>query len=211
MLREVSKYLEGLTVAKDHRPALLTQEEFTALDNKRHAYHVLAWVVRDAMTLVKNKHVGEMRMKEVIDTVGKLRALCEDVPMFTRVQLPFVTVSMVAVVVHLTIFQLMYVSASYIGTGVAERELGLKVVAGLFSVCVVPAVFLSILKMQSLLSNPFGKFSSFQTDFPVSYFKSYCDAQLDNIHSRLNETEFRRVGAGDQDTLDALAKPPDFK
>jgi hypothetical protein len=111
--REVEAYYDRLMVATAKRPPLLLREERAALENRRHAYQVLAWVCRDVMTLVEGKHLGEVRLGEVLATVGKLRALCEDVPMFTRVQLPFVTVALVAVVVHLTIFQLMYCSASY--------------------------------------------------------------------------------------------------
>lgn len=111
--REVEAYYDRLMVATEKRPPLLLAEERAALENRRHAYQVLAWVCRDVMTLIEGKHLGEMRLGDVLSTVGKLRALCEDVPMFTRVQLPFVTVALVAVFVHLTIFQLMYCSASY--------------------------------------------------------------------------------------------------
>ncbi len=189
--KEVEDYYDALSRPKPDEPprsvgrtALLTLEERATLGNKRHAYVVLAWITRDAMALVEGKHVGEARFGDVLAALSKLRALCEDVPMFTRVQLPFVTVALVvrgarcaarshahthtrahthahahththahahtrgsaqAVVVHLTIFQLMYCSASYIAAGLVAREFGLKAFAGLFSITVLPTVYLSIL------------------------------------------------------------------
>jgi len=105
-------------------------------------------------------------------------------------------------VVHLTISQLMYTSASYIAMGINGQENGLKALAGLFSICVLPAVYLSILKMQSLLSNPFGRFSVHAMDFPVAQLKNYLDGMLDNIRACTSEDSFRAVGAGVQSLLD---------
>jgi len=100
--KEVEDYYDALSRPKPDEPprsvgraALLTLEERATLGNKRHAYVVLAWIARDAMALVEGKHVGEARFGDVLAALSKLRALCEDVPMFTRVQLPFVTVALV--------------------------------------------------------------------------------------------------------------------
>jgi hypothetical protein len=93
---EVANYFKGLLEPKaGGRGALLLREEYLALNGRRHAYQVLAWVVRDAQTLIEGKHVADARYGDVLSSVGKLRGLCEDVPMFTRVQLPFVTVALV--------------------------------------------------------------------------------------------------------------------
>ena len=138
------------------RGALLLRSELALLQRHRHAYLVLGWLQRDLAALGKGGHL-ERGLGECQALVGRLRALAEDVPMHVRVQLPFVTVSLVACVVHLTILQIMYASASYIGAGLGNAALRPKAVVGLFCICVVPGVFLCILKMQALLSNPFGK------------------------------------------------------
>ena len=159
------------------RYALLTDnemEELSSLDattgNKtyhRHTYLVLGWLARDVTALCKSPHVDSGRLSDLLSSIAKLRTLSEDLPMQCRVQLPFATVSMAACVVHLTVLQIMYTSASYIGAGLHTPEMGTKALAGLFSVCVIPAVFLSILKLQALLSNPFGKYANMRTNFPV--------------------------------------------
>ena len=167
------------------RYALLTDnemEELSSIDANtrektyhRHTHLVLGWLARDVTALCASAepgkgpspHVDSGRLNDLLTAIGRLRTLSEDLPMQCRVQLPFATVSMAACVVHLTIIQIMYTSASYIGAGLHTPEMGTKALAGLFSVCVLPAVFLSILKLQALLSNPFGKLAHRRTNFPV--------------------------------------------
>lgn len=168
------------------RHALLTTNEMEELSSNdattgvktyhRHTHLVLGWLARDVTALCASAepggrgpspHVDSGRLADLLSAIARLRTLSEDLPMQCRVQLPFATVSMAACVVHLTVFQIMYTSASYIGAGLHTPEMGTKALAGLFSVCVLPAVFLSILKLQALLSNPFGKLANRRTNFPV--------------------------------------------
>lgn len=93
----------------------------------------------------------------------------------------------VACVVHLTIIQVAYVSASLIGAG------GLKAWSGGVTVIVVPLVFLSLLQLQALLSNPFGKFEAV-TNFPIAALVAELDNQLSEIDRTLEPSVFESVG-----------------
>lgn len=206
----LEKLVKGLPPAPElghihGRPALLTAAEMVELGHQgagigdtvfhRRTYLVLGWLARDLCTLCNNGHVDSARLSDLMTAVGKLRVLGEDLPMFCRVQLPFASVSLVACVVHLSIFQICCTSASYIGAGLAEPELWTKALVGLFSLCVLPTVFLSILKLQALMSNPFGKFSGKRTNFPVDQFKRDLAQQLHSIKEHMGEGTLERVQA----------------
>jgi hypothetical protein len=191
----VTQALENLMRPTAHRSALMLPCESKLLGGHRHAYSVIGWVLRDLSDLHKaGDFMDAFQMGTFHAHGAKLRALCEDLPLFVRVQLPFVTVSVVACVVHLAILQIMYVSASVIGAGINDRG-GTAVLSGVFSVSLLPAVFLSILKMQALLSNPFGKDATARTNFPVAQLKYQLDAMLVSIDRTLGEEALATIGA----------------
>lgn len=190
----VTAALKKLMQSTAHRGALMLPCEAKLLGGHRHAYAVLGWIARDLNALHDAGHFDDYQMSSFNGHLAKLRALCEDLPLFVRTQLPFVTVSMVACVVHLSIIQLMYVAASVIGAGINERG-GTAILSGVFSVALVPAVFLSILKMQALLSNPFGKDANARTNFPTASLKWQLDGMLVNIDRTLCEEALATISA----------------
>jgi hypothetical protein len=171
---------------------LMTRAEATVLGRHRHAYVVLGWVLHDVHALAERGILTPMRLGDFISSLGKLRALCIDVPLFARVQLPFPIVSLVAIVVHITLLQITYIAASFIGAGVATPGLASKAFSGLFSVLFVPLVFLSILKLDALLSNPFK--GSPATTFPVRSLEDQLAGMLDRIAESFTPEHFASVG-----------------
>ena len=135
---------------------LMTRAEWDQLGHHRFAVAPIAWCVRDAQGLLDRDIINSLRYNDLLALLVKLRTLLNDVPFTVRVQLPFVAVSLVACVVHLSLWQLVYISSSYIGLGLAGNQGG-KAWAGLFSVALVSTVYLSILKLQAELVNPFRK------------------------------------------------------
>ena len=101
---------------------------------------------------------------------------------------------------HLTIIQVAYVSSSLIGAG------GLKAWSGIVTVIFVPLVFLSLLQLQALLSNPFGKFEAV-TNFPIAALVSELDNQLSEIDRTLEPSVFENVGCLQRGPLSMLAVP----
>jgi hypothetical protein len=172
---------------------LLSDEEAAVLGEHRRVYVVLGWVLRDLVGLVDHGHVHAMRLGDLAAAIGKLRTLGNDIPMYVRVQLPFAAVALVACVVHLTLAQVVYVSASFIGAGFATPNMSAKAFSGIFAVVVIPSVFLSILKLQALLSNPFGKFAA-ATNFPVEALENELEHMLDEIECSLGEKAVKSVG-----------------
>ena len=151
-----------------HGAPLITQAEWEVLGHHRFAVAPLAWCVRDMQGLLDREVINALRFNELLALCVKLRATLNDIPFYVRVQLPFVAVSMVACVVHLTLLQLVYTSASYIGLGLAEPGQGARAWAGLLSIVLVSTIFLSILKLQAEMSNPFRVFSTRSVSAPLA-------------------------------------------
>ena len=143
-----------------HGAPLITQAEWEVLGHHRFAVAPVAWCVRDMQGLLDREVINAFRFNELLALSVKLRATLNDIPFYVRVQLPFVAVSLVACVVHLTLLQLVYTSASYIGLGLTMPGQGAKAWAGLLSIVLVSTIFLSILKLQAEMSNPFRVFST---------------------------------------------------
>lgn len=141
-------------------PPLMTRGEADALHEHRHAYVVLAWALRDVQLLVEEGHVPACMYAALWSDIGNLRALYHNIPFHVRVQLPYAAVSIIACVVHLTLLQLTFICASLIGAGIATPGLEYKAMSGIISVTFVPLAFLGLLKLQALLSNPFGKYAA---------------------------------------------------
>ena len=58
----------------------------------------------------------------------------------------------------------------------------------------LPTIFLSILKLQALLSNPFGRRLHQSTDFPVDALRELLRHALDAIDEHLSEGAFAALG-----------------
>lgn len=184
----------------DGRPPLLTAAESEVLDDHRYAHVVLGWALRDAQVLCERGSLPNLRVNDLHSGLGRLRVIYNDLPMYARVQLPFSVTSFVACVVQVSLWQLVYVAASLIGQGVATPGQGIKALSGIMSIILVPPSFLCILRLQVLLSQPFGSIEAAPTNFPVRALAHELDVCLDSVDERMSEAAFERVGC--------LARPP---
>lgn len=191
---QLSKKVEG------QLPKLIIKGEAEILRQQKHnaASTILSWVQRDIQQLYEKKHFqGDCKLSDFFSTLATLRKIANDLPMQVHVQLPFITVAMTACVVHLTIFQVCYVSASLIGAGISTPFIGAKALTGFFSIVFVPAIFLYILKLQSVLSNPFGVFLS-DSNFNIKVLGLELEHKLAHVEA-VFEGEARRDALEEQD------------
>ena len=161
-----------------------------------HPMLVLGWVYRDLQTL---KDYGVIDSYDAfLTTIAQLRTLYHNLPLYSRQQLPRFAVSLVAVVVHLTIFQMMYVCASLIGAGLSTPNMGGKAFSGLFTILCAPAVFLGILSLQDKLTNPLKRRTDARTGkstttyFPVDFISNELDKTLVEVYNDLGHVKLER-------------------
>lgn len=170
----------------DGRPPLLLPAEAAALGDRRRSQIVLGWALRDVQVLCDKGKIPMLRMGDFHASLSRLRVLYNDIPFMARVQLPFAATSLTACVVHVTLWQMTYVSASLIGDGVATPGQSIKAVSGIVSIIVLPMAFLCILRLQVLLSQPFGQIKS-PTNFPTKSLIDELDIELDYVDNCLDE------------------------
>jgi hypothetical protein len=161
-----------------------------------HPLLVLGWIVRDLQTL---KDYGIIESHEpFLAIVTQLRTIYHDLPLFSRQQLPRFAVSLVACVVHLNIFQMVYVCASMIGAGLFTPNVGGKALSALFTIVCVPTVFLGILSLQDKLSNPLKRRKDPRTGkvttayFPVDFISNELDKTLVEVYNDLGHVKLEQ-------------------
>ena len=184
------------------RRGLLTAAEAAQLAGHRSTNVVVGWMLRDLAALADRGFLlnAGPAMGNLNGLVARVRTTLVDIPMYVNVQMPYVVVSLTACVVHVFLLQVVYVSASYIGAGISTPGLGSKAFSGLFSVIVVPTVFLTTLKLQALLANPLSDDSA--TDFPVELLLSSYATSLDALDAQLGCDVLASVGCIDPNPRD---------
>mmetsp|Transcript_704 Transcript_704/g.1157 ORF Transcript_704/g.1157 Transcript_704/m.1157 type:complete len:439 (-) Transcript_704:140-1456(-) len=115
---------------------------------------------------------GAVTMKTLIDDVENIRSNSSMVLVYIRTQLPYAFVQVVAVVVYAFIIQAIFVSAGVIGLGLKLGQTR-EVFWGYMTLVLMCFVFIGLLTIYRLLSNPLG---SNAADFPKNSYMQMCES-----------------------------------
>jgi len=131
--KEVMHIHPALWVYRKWGTKSMLADDLRNLNLHRHPTVPLSWALGDVQALEDRGILSRFRVNDIFGMITKLRTALNDVPFWVGVQLPFVAVSTVACTVHLTLFQLCYISANYIGVGLTVEGQGAKALAGFCS------------------------------------------------------------------------------